>query len=157
MASIPLPQGGSTQNPEDAERIAQWCRMRSRGQSYAAIGREFGVTRQAVQDAVSRAMARVVREAAEPLRQMELEKLDRLERAALEVLETRHVQLYQGADTGFEDDGPKLSAVDRLIKLSETRRRLLGLDAPEQVEQTVTTISPDLAELVARARGEVGE
>lgn len=152
MASLAKPSGGSSQSPADAERIAEMCRMRSRGMTYQAIGEQFGITKQSAQDNVARAMAKVTREAAEPLRQMELEKLDRLERAALQVLETRHVEVYQGKDTGFEDDGPKLAAIDRLVKLSETRRRLLGLDAPEQVEQTVTTVPADLVALVQQAR-----
>ncbi|MCE7081148.1 hypothetical protein [Streptomyces sp. ST2-7A] len=34
------------------------------------------------------------------------------------------------------DDAPVLAAIDRALKISESRRRLLGLDAPAKVENT---------------------
>jgi hypothetical protein len=31
------------------------------------------------------------------------------------------------------DDGPVLSAIDRLVRISESRRKLLGLDQPAKM------------------------
>lgn len=78
-------------------------------------------------------------------RQLELEKLDRLERAAITVLETKHVHVSGGKvvrDGGDEetvgeplyDDGPVLQAIETLRRLSERRAKLLGIDAPTKVE-----------------------
>jgi hypothetical protein len=36
------------------------------------------------------------------------------------------------------DDAPVLNAVDRLVKISESRRKLLGLDAPAKVQSEGT-------------------
>jgi hypothetical protein len=89
---------------------------------------------QAAFDAVQRAIQELIAEPAEAARQMELEKLDRLERAAMDVLESRHEVVYKGGTTGIEDDGPRLAALAELRRLSESRRKLLGLDRPQQVE-----------------------
>jgi hypothetical protein len=34
------------------------------------------------------------------------------------------------------DDGPKLQAIDRLLRVMERRSKLLGLDAPAKIAQT---------------------
>src|SRR6266511_4058422 len=39
-----------------------------------------------------------------------------------------------GKAIGLTDDGPKLQAVDRLLRISESRRRLLGLGAPQAID-----------------------
>lgn len=44
------------------------------------------------------------------------------------------------------------SALGAWSRLEERAAKMMGYDAPEQVEQTVTTIPADLAELVERAR-----
>lgn len=144
-------------DPKTAERHAQAAEMRSRGMTYQAIGDALGISKQSAHEAVQRVLAETLREPAEHLRTMELDKLDRAERVAHGVLEARHPVLYQGKDTGYEDDAPKLAAIDRLLRVAERRARLLGLDAPEKVESTVTTISPDLAEMIAQARAAVAD
>lgn len=64
-------------------------------------------------------------ENAEHLRWLELEHLDALRRKMWDVL-------------GRGDDEPAMRAVDRLLKISERRARLLGLDSPVLVESGVT-------------------
>lgn len=94
-------------------------------------------------------------------------RLDRLERAALEVLERHHITVNNGRVIVVDgepllDDGPVLSAIDRLVKIEAERekntaalRRVFGLDAPAKVEATVTeTTQQDIAlqELAAEMR-----
>jgi hypothetical protein len=144
-----------TRSPDTVKRDAELTDLRAKGWTYRQLGARYGISAQAAHLAVQRVLADTIREPAANLRTVELEKLDHEERIAHDVLSARHPVLYQGEDTGYEDDGPKLSAIDRLLKIAERRARLLGLDAPQQVESSVTTISPDLAALIERARGQV--
>ena len=87
-------------------------------------------------------MKAAIRESGEELLALELERLDRLARAAEEVLEAHHVKVaggeivYDEAGQPLEDTKPVLEAIDRLLKIQERRARLLGLDAP--VKQQIT-------------------
>lgn len=126
--------GEFIRDPETVKRDAEAARLRSRSQSYTQIGATLGISRQQAFEAVQRAMRDIIAEPAEAVRQMELEKLDRLERAALDVLSRVHEVVYQGQTTGIVDDGPTLAAVATLQRLNESRRKLLGLDRPAQLE-----------------------
>jgi hypothetical protein len=72
------------------------------------------------------------------LRRTEAARLDDLIRKAYAILTSEHL-LVQGGKVVLDadgnpmhDDGPKLKAIDLLRRLSESRRKLFGLDAPEQ-------------------------
>jgi hypothetical protein len=67
------------------------------------------------------------------LRCLELARLDDLLHRAIQVADREHAVLYQGADTGFKDDGPVLAAVHTVLKIMQQRARLLGLDAPTRL------------------------
>jgi hypothetical protein len=49
----------------------------------------------------------------------------------------------------MQDDGPVLSAIDRIVRISESRRKLLGLDQPAKTQVSggvtyeVVGINPD--------------
>jgi hypothetical protein len=88
------------------------------GMPLRAIGRQVGLSHQGVADRITAAITELVTPAAEEYRQLEAARLDDLTRSAYQVLAT--------ADTGEL----KLKAVDRLERLSVSRRKLLGLDAP---------------------------
>jgi hypothetical protein len=60
------------------------------------------------------------------------------------VVQAGRVVTHNGVD--LVDDGPTLQVLDRLIRLSETKRRLLGLDAPTRTE---TKVIPTLSEVDA--------
>lgn len=94
-------------------------------------------------------------------------RFDRLEAAALIVLERHHITVNNGQIIRVEgepllDDAPVLAAIDRLgriedarLKNNESLRRLFGLDAPAKVDATVTEVSQEdieLAELVREAQ-----
>ncbi|MGD2042032.1 MAG: hypothetical protein PVJ28_00160 [Acidimicrobiia bacterium] len=125
--------GKFDRDPEVAARDAECARLRSRSMSYREIAAELGISTSSAYVGVRRALAALVAEPAEEVRKMELMKLDRLEQAALAVLEKDHEVTYKGVPTGVADDGPRLAAVAALQKLSESRRKLLGLDRPTEV------------------------
>lgn len=140
-----------------AERRAKLIDMRRDGHSWSQIAKalEYGSAAAACQD-LRRALDARKEELAISLdqhRQLELEKLDRLERAALDVLTRPHVHVSGGkivrdgyteiGDDGkpvdmpgdpLLDDGPVLQAIESLRRLSERRAKLLGIDAPTRIE-----------------------
>jgi len=147
---------------DTAERDAECARLRARDHTYQQIADTTGFTsRTGARFAVERALARTITEPGEELRRIELMKLDALARAAWRVLEARHYLVSQGRlirlEDGappLEDDGPVLQAIDRLLKISERRSRLLGLDSPVRMEVlTIDAIDAQLAVLDAEIAG----
>ncbi len=147
---------------DTAERDAECARLRARDHTYQQIADTTGFTSATgARFAVERALARTITEPGEELRRIELMKLDALARAAWRVLEARHYLVSQGRlirlEDGappLEDDGPVLQAIDRLLKISERRSRLLGLDSPVRMEVlTIDAIDAQLAVLDAEIAG----
>lgn len=120
---------------------------------------ESGFTAMYASKLVHEAIREIYKEDAKDMITLECERLDELQLEALRVLQTEHVTLSNGAvvrvhlrdekgnmimdpETGLpksapiRDDGPVLAAIDRLVKISETRRKLLGLDKPVKVAST---------------------
>lgn len=126
-------------NPEIAKRRAEAARLRSRSLTYRQIAEHLGISVSQAHDDVRAALKEILTEPAEDVRKMELEKLDRAEAAVLAVLEAHHVTvshgrlILDGDELPIPDHGPVLQAATALVRLSESRRKLLGLDAPAQV------------------------
>lgn len=144
----------AAQRAEVAQRRAAAIQLRISGATWQAIADELGYgSRQEACRDVGRALAEAREESADvaaEYRELELERLDALTRAAMEVLERKHVKAVGSGEYMelLDDDAPKLQAVDRLLKIAESRRRLLGLD--QEVEQagralhvTIEGINPD--------------
>jgi hypothetical protein len=143
-----IPRGGNGKFIADidtARRDSQACILRRDGHTYDEIATQLGYAdRSVAYNAVQRALLSVVKDAAEELRTLELERLDYLWKRVVQVLERRHytVQIGKvisvtdeyGNKVMLQDDGPVLAAVDRLLKIQERRAKLLGLDAPKQIE-----------------------
>ena len=111
---------------------------------------------------VARALADAQAElslAADEWRQLALARLEEAHRVAADVMGRDHVLVSHGRvvregvpvidDDGnavirdghgapLLDDGPRLAAVDRVVKVSESTRKLLGLDAPTRVDASVS-------------------
>jgi hypothetical protein len=109
--------------------------------TYQAIGDALGVTKQSAHEMVKRALTTTLKEPAEMVRQLELDKLDAMEAAALAIMERQHWAhsngrlVYMG-DQPLEDDGPALAAVNTLLRVQERRSKLLGLDSPTKLAVT---------------------
>lgn len=153
------------------ERDADACRLRARGWSLQRISDDLGYGGKGnVHRAIQRAKEDTIRPATQELIQQELDALDHLIDRAMEVLECRHLAVhggkvvYVGADpvegeddarSPLIDDGPTLQAVATLQRLYESRRKLLGTDAPQRVDTTVANLPPDddrVLDVLTRAR-----
>ncbi|WP_069743045.1 hypothetical protein [Streptomyces sp. EN23] len=162
-ASKERPRGGDGQfvrSLSTAERDARAAELRSKGWTYRRIAAELGWKQGAdAYNAVQRVLKETVREAGEEVRSLELERLDRLEAAANEVLEREHVTVSNGRvvvlhEAPLPDGGPVLAAIDRLLKIQERRARLLGLDAPTKQNISIT---PERAAALEQLVEELGE
>ena len=120
----------------------QWC-------TYAEVAERLGMSSASQAYRVAqRALAELPRESAEEVRAMELERLDAMHRA-----------VWDAAISG------DLDAFDRALKVAESRRKLLGLDAPQKhqhahVVATYEQLQPlekraQLVEAIAALQGEL--
>lgn len=145
---------------EHAERDAQAARLRSQGLTYVQISEAMGLGgRNRAHEMVKRAIASAPREAAQELIAIETERLDDRDRRLHAILVTFHPLVSHGRlikdEKGqpIEDVMPKLAALRELRANGESRRRLLGLDAPTRNEVTVVTrdaVEQAIAELEAK-------
>jgi DNA-binding transcriptional MerR regulator len=127
--------------PESAERDARAADLRAEGWTLQQIADHLGYQdRTAVRRGIQQALKAIVKAPAEKLLQQEATRLDSLYEEALEILQRDHVMVSHGrvvyGDDGqpLRDDGPKLQAIDRLVKVRESYRKLLGLDQPTKVQ-----------------------
>lgn len=111
---------------ERADRDAKAVALRASGATYREIAATLGVSLHAAHDAVKRALAAVPVESVDALRAVEGERLDHIWAA-----------LAPAALGGDE----KAAAV--LVRISDRRAKLFGLDAPIQVEGGLTQIVID--------------
>lgn len=176
-------RGKFTRGIDTAERDAKAARLRAQGLTYEQIARELDFAdRSNARHAVERALKATVEEPAAEVRQRELERLDELWQRAWKVLDTDHLTISHGRiirrkigvekfDDGIEkldadgnpipiyedviDDGPKLQAIDRLLKIQARRAALLGLDTPVRADVTIHQVDPmdtALAEILREAQ-----
>lgn len=148
--------------PEQIEKDHRAAEMRSRSMTYEQIGQQLGVTRQAAHKMVQRAIEDIPKEGGENARAMELMKLDYIERRAFVIANTKHPSISNSGkvvvrDGGgeIEDDAPVLKALDTLLKVSLTRSKLLGLNAPTQTELTGIVATVDVTQGADKAREQV--
>jgi DNA-binding CsgD family transcriptional regulator len=154
-------RGRMTRTPSDIERDLRAAELRSKSLSYRQIAAELGVSVSNAHAAVERGIREIPTEGAAEARQVELAKLDTVEQAAWSILEAHHyVMLESGPKAGtiiyhpmrpeepLADSGPVLAAIDRILKTSERRARLMGLDAPRQ--SIVNVITEDMVDAEIR-------
>ncbi len=138
------PSHRSAKRAEVAQRRAEAVRLAADGMTYQEIADRLGYgSRQGAHQDVQRALAEYRAErdaAAEHLIDISLVRIDEALRVASEVMRARHLAHSGGAlvkyvdDAGeehtLEDSGPRLAAASRFVAFDESRRKLLGLDAP---------------------------
>lgn len=157
MAKIPNKSSTVTERTRYVQkRVLQ---LRREGVSFPDIAEELDMTQGYIYKVYKKALREIIVEEVEDLRKLELSKLEALEQEVMRVLQSFHPFISSGqvvrdvvedADgnptvnptTGnivtvrLQDNGPKLAAIDRAIKVMERRARLLGLDAPTKVAPT---------------------
>lgn len=138
---------GKTGNPaQRADMAAKAYAMSLRKMTNSAIGEELGVSRETVRTLLKEYIDALVTPLAEQARNVELDKLDRLEALAWKILEDNHVAFQHGKVVTLDgspiaDTEPVFKAIDRILKTSERRSKYLGLDTPVKTEHVVTTHS----------------
>jgi hypothetical protein len=115
--------------PEVAEKWAKALALRTAGATFDQIARQLGyASPSGAYEAVMSALKATLREPAESVRVMEVERLDRL-----------MLGLWKAATataTATDPRGPDLESLDRVLKIMDRRAKLLGLDAPQKVAAT---------------------
>lgn len=127
--------------------------------NFDQIAREMNLSRAYVHKLYTKALREVIVDDVANLRKVELLRIGDLEKAALEVLRATHPLVNSGEivrdvvldeddnpvinlTTGkpitvkLTDSGPILAAVNILLKCSERRSKLLGIDAPTKIAST---------------------
>lgn len=118
---------------DDVKRETEtMLRMRRAGASYASIAETFDLNVKTVYTKISEEMKKLPDEDAKFLRQLEVQKLDHLE-----------YKLQQAINSG------DVKAISQARQISESRRKLLGLDMPEAYHMRITREEDDLADQLA--------
>lgn len=154
--NLERPRGGDGKWIRDiatVERDAKCARLRATGMKYRDIAAELGIDVRSAFDGVQHAMREAIVEDGTAARNAELERLaadnarlDDLEQVVIQILEADHIMVNNGQiirldNTPLADGAPVLAAVDRLLKIGDSRRRngeriakLLGLDAAAKLD-----------------------
>ena len=126
------------QSEQAAERRVRAIELRKAGLGYRQISEQLGVSVQQAWRDVQKALAdlaKMEQDHAREYRQLELERLDALLSPLWLRARGRRIQHDDGT---VEDVPPDYAAVDRVMRLMEARRRLLGLDVqPEDKDHEV--------------------
>lgn len=147
--------GGEFQHDIDQAALdTAAARMRAAGFSYQEIADNQSVSVSTSHGRVQRALAAVPVEAVAELRTVELQRLDDMLKQALIVLRKDHPLVSHGRLVpGVSDARPKLAAIDVMLRISSSRRRLLGLDAPIKHDVKVSDSLTAEIELLAQQLG----
>lgn len=141
-------------DPKTRERDAKALGMKQRGCSLDQICGELGFkAKSSAHDAVQRGLKDCYREEAGEAVQLELERLDDVFRTLYRVMHTKHVRVSpsgrivrDSAGNPVRDDGLTVQAALGIKAVSESRRKLLGIDAPSRSRVVVITDEDLLAE-----------
>lgn len=146
-----------TRSAAVAERRAKVLALRNEQHTYTEIGAQLGISAKLAEADYRRSLEELRRQQAAQAhlaKEAELARLAAAERAAWEVLRRKHIHVQHGKivrdedGQAVEDDAPVLNAIDRILKISERRSRLLGLDAPARVEVT-DAVDAEIRDLAA--------
>lgn len=142
---------------DTAQKDGLAAELRARSLSYKDIAVKLGYANESgAHKAVQRALAAAPAEAVAELRAIEAQRLDMLARRLWAVIDTKYpltapdrVFVNKDGDS-VADPRPIIAAVDRLLRISEQRRRLLGLDAPAPKSAEDRSESASPLELLVR-------
>lgn len=148
------------QRAATAKRRTEAVNMRIAGADFETIAEALGYAdRAAAHKDITRALEAAALEQAAAVEVHRAEEIRRLEALLVEawaVLKRDHVTVSHGRivvdDDGkpILDDGPTLSAIDRILKIQERKAKFLGLDAPQRHEVvTVDAVDAEIARLTA--------
>ena len=148
----------------DAQRSAERARayeLRLVGRTIRQIADDMECSRTKVHDLLREEIKLREDPLIDQVRQFELDRLDGYQQACMYVLDNPGTPVIAIAPDGtpvthvIVDDRKILGAIDRLIKISESRRKLLGVDAPVKMHVDVvetTQQDMELQEMVREAQ-----
>ena len=149
------------------ERDARAVELRRRGLSYPQIAEQLGFSAtSSAFDAVRRGIKDLWSEDNGEQTRIELDRLDDALRVLYRVMMSKHLAYSQGRvvvdlqGQPVQDDGPNVQAALGIVRLSESRRKLLGLDAPtRKVVEVITqdVVDAELAQLVQEVAANGGD
>ncbi|MEE4546473.1 hypothetical protein V2S66_31475 [Streptomyces sp. V4-01] len=129
---------------EQAKRDAWAADRWGEGWTLVAIGEALGIGKSSVKEAIDRIMYAATSSATEQARNRQRLRLELAHEAAMEVLEATHITVSHGRvitikdddgkDVPLRDHAPVLAALDRIVKISESARKLDGIDAATKVQ-----------------------
>lgn len=147
------PTHGTAAKIAIAERRRKALDMKLSGYTYAVIAEELGVSESVIKKDIQRSLDMYVdehKESTERVRAAELAVLNDAMIVARRIMHEQHFAhsggkiIERNIGTFDEpeyvvviDNGPSMQAIDRVVKISESRRKLLGTDAPVEVRATV--------------------
>lgn len=136
-------------------RDVQAAHLRAQGWTYDVIGRELGLSKSGAFRAVQRVLRTIQVEAADELRKIEGHRLQQALAKAFEVMNAPHPVVSNGRKFDeLLDAAPILGAIREIRHLSESIRRLYGLDAPTKAEVRVTDdLTAEIQQLAAELAG----
>jgi uncharacterized protein YicC (UPF0701 family) len=112
----------SANNPEVIDKERRVLELRRSGITFDVIAEEVGyASASGAYNAFVRSLKRTLQVPADEVRQIEIDRLDKLQQA-----------MWPQAMEGHP------AAIDRIIRIMERRAKLLGLDAPTKLQQEVT-------------------
>jgi hypothetical protein len=143
----------ATKAQETAYKQQQVLEEYTKCSNFSEVARRLDMSMSFVKKLYKNALKEIIVDSVENYRKIEMERLDILHNKAMTVLTSFHPYISNGAvvrdiiedeegnpvvdmRTGeiktvrLQDQTPLLSAIDRVLKVSERRSRLLGLDAP---------------------------
>lgn len=147
--------GGQT--PESLERDAQALRLRSFGYSLAEINAQLGYGGTGnTHRALKRAEQKILAKPLDAYVATELAKLDQISLRLIGILSRRHVVVSGGrivhdeTGTPLADDSVEMKALAELVRVSESKRRLLGMDAAAKLDINLgeSEVDAEIAKLV---------
>jgi hypothetical protein len=125
--------------------------------SYRQVAKQMGYKHHSsAMEAINRVM-RTANQPAQELRDRRDRELQFLWDAAMEIFNKRHLVVSFGKvierdGEPLEDEGPRLQALDKLLKINAEWRKLHGADAAVKVEATVHEVTQEDIELAALIR-----
>lgn len=137
-------------NAHFAEEQRRCWELRLRGMSLRQIAAVTGLSKSTVENRLRGEFEEYRQDSAAMREQyiaMELERLDAAQQVVIGILEANHLLVADGRVVRVDgaplpDAGPVLAAIREFRQISESRRKLLGLDAPAKA--TVTHANADV-------------
>lgn len=137
-----------------AEKRAKAARLSAMGWSYPRIAEAVGYSSRATAyKAVQQVLKETAQEAGNEFRTVKREQLRLLTEATWEILEREHIMVSNGRvvsldDQPLKDPGPALTAINLLLRINESERKLEGADEPARVSVEAQQIGAEIAHIL---------